>query len=70
MKINLTEKQKEVIKEMRRYKCGVMNLRDGYWYTGGHGKVDGKTIESLKRKGILDPFKTLSLTNLGETIEL
>jgi ribosomal protein S19E (S16A) len=68
--MKLSDKQKEVIKTMREYDCGVMKLNDGYWFTGGHGQVDGRIIEALERKGMLDPFKTRQLTELGKTIEL
>lgn len=64
-KISLNDAQKKVIKLLRHYNCLMM--LDG-WCTGGHGlRIDLRTAESLRRKGIMYNGQ---LTELGKTINI
>ena len=55
-KIKLTEKQQKVIDILEKYP-NEMIMFNG-WITGGHGvKFDMRTVESLKKKGIIEGGK-------------
>jgi hypothetical protein len=63
--IKLSTDQKNIIKILRKYDCIIMHNN---WVTGGHGiRFNGKSIEALKRRGIL---QSGSLTELGKNISL
>lgn len=68
MKLKLTRGQKDLIVLMREHDPIIMNLKDGYWFTGGHGiKANAKTVEALRNKDIITSDYRLS--ELGKTIE-
>jgi len=67
--MKLTPAQKEVIAKMRTGAC-IMDLKDGYYYTGGSGRVDGRVVKSLNKMGLLSYQTPYRLTDLGKTIEI
>ena len=58
--VKLTDKQKFVIEVLRRYPKDMIMFNG--WITGGHGvKFDMRTVESLKRKGIIKDGKLVNI---------
>lgn len=57
--MKLSYKQKKVIEMLKKYPNEM--VMHNYWITGGHGiQFDGRTIESLKRRGIITVNNKLS----------
>jgi hypothetical protein len=62
----LSEKQKEAIAVLRKYPNDMVMFN--YWMTGGHGiRLDARTVESLKKRGIISGGK---LSELGKNITI
>lgn len=61
----LTSSQIYVIEVLKKYDCMIMHDN---WVTGGHGvKFDGRSIEALKKMGIINAGR---LTELGKSFEV
>lgn len=69
--MKLSTNQIKTIKVLREYP-NDMAMYDG-WLTGGHGiKLNLKSVQSLKDKGLIEKWgeKRGTISELGKTIEL
>lgn len=68
-KIELTDKQKDMIKALRKYPDTIIvRLHNECFLTGGHGvDLDRRTLNSLEAKGLVDYEQ---LTELGKSINI
>lgn len=69
--MKLSDKQKETLLILQHYPTDIV-MHDG-WLTGGHGvKLNLKTVQSLKNKGLINKWGAQNdrISELGKTIEL
>jgi len=70
--MKLTDKQQSVIDTLKKYPNDM--IMHGGWITGGHGiKFDMRTVESLKKKGIIEggklkKVKVLEVKNITSVV--
>jgi hypothetical protein len=70
--MKLTDKQQSVIDTLKKYPNDM--IMHGGWMTGGHGiKLDLRTVESLRKKGIIEggklkKIKVLELNNITSVV--
>jgi len=72
MKNKLTDKQQNVIDILKKYPNDM--IMHGGWMTGGHGiKLDLRTVQSLRKKGIIEcgklkKVKVLEVKNITSVV--
>jgi len=68
--MKLSKKQKETLLKLRQYPNDIV-MSDGF-LTGGHGKLNLRSVKVLKDKGLIENFgeRRNRISELGKTCEL